>query len=60
MKQRFLIIAWPEGHEKNLTRLAHAIQEELDIAQVGGARVIAATSEALETHIAEELGDLCP
>ena len=47
MKQnRFLIIAWPADHEEDLAYYANQIQDFLNLAQVGGAIVIAPPMEA--------------
>jgi hypothetical protein len=38
--QRFLLIAWPADHDEDLELTAQDIQDMLDEAQVGGAKVI--------------------
>ena len=50
-KQRFIVIAWPEDHdEEELAEHACNIQDVLDLAQVGGAKVIAPIPNHLHTE----------
>jgi hypothetical protein len=62
IKDRFLIIAWPEDHEEELSDHARDIQSVLDLAQVGGARVYMMPSETLSREIEQaiENDDLLP
>jgi uncharacterized membrane protein len=57
MKQRFILVAWPEDHEEDLAQAACDIQDVLDAAQVGGAVVIcplpAIVGNVIETNVKE-------
>ena len=52
-QDRFLIIAWPEDHEEELSDYARDIQSTLDYAQSGGARVIECVDRNVELAILE-------
>ena len=58
-KQRFIIIAWPEDHdEDDLAEHACDIQDMLDLAQVGGAKVVAPLPDALHALCEEHFTEL--
>lgn len=54
-KPRFLIVAWPEGHDENLTNHACEIQDAIDC-DMGGPRVIMPLPALLERAIEQALG----
>jgi hypothetical protein len=58
-KQRFIVIAWPEDHDEgDLADVACDIQDLLDMAQAGGAKVIAPIPDALHEACTEHLKDV--
>jgi hypothetical protein len=54
---RFLVIAWPEDHEEELSDYARDIQSMLDLAQVGGACVYMMLTETLSREIKQAIKD---
>lgn len=55
-KQRFLIVAWPEDHDEDIEQAATDIQEVLDGAQVGGARVVGPFPPELAQRVEKIVG----
>ena len=56
-KQRFIIIAWPKDHDEgDLADVACDIQDMLDLAQVGGAKVIAPIPDAAHLQLEQIIG----
>lgn len=52
-QDRFIIIAWPEDHEEELSDYVRDIQSTLDFAQSGGAIVIGTIDRNVELAILE-------
>ena len=60
MKQRLLIVAWPEDHDEDIPSHALDIQDAIDLLQMGGARVIAPLPDAVHDQIIDCLGEGLP
>lgn len=55
-KARFIVIAWPEGHDEDLAQHACDISDFIDTIQMGSPDVVAPVSESLHLQIAAEVG----
>jgi hypothetical protein len=57
MKPRFMIIAWPGDHDEDLAQAACDLQDVIDSAQMGGARVLAPLHDSIHTVLEEMLDE---
>jgi hypothetical protein len=55
---RFVVIAWPQDHEEELSDYARDIQSTLDYAQSGGARVFSVLPDSVEHALNDAEGDM--